>query len=109
MAYAVENALFQWRDAEQRLRETHEPQRARLERAVFAVVDELRRRLGSRFLIEELAGLYAESGDWAAELAAAHAPVTDAALVADAAFARYAQEASDYAGGRTRETHARPG
>jgi hypothetical protein len=54
MGYAVENALFQWREGERRV-----------------------------------AG-------------------TDAATVVDAAFARYAREASNFAGGRPRERHGRP-
>lgn len=108
MAYAVENALFQWREGEQRLREAEERERRRLERAADAVVEELRRRLGSRFLIEELAAFYGEGTDWAAELAQRGAAGTDATYVVDAAFARYAREASDFAGGRARESHARP-
>ena len=46
--------------------------------------------------------------DWATELAARHAAGTDAAAVVDAAFARYAREASNFAGGRARESHGRP-
>jgi hypothetical protein len=106
--YALENALFQWRDGERRLREAAEPQRRRLERAVDIVVEELRRRLGSSFTVGELAGFYAAGTDWAAELAQGYAPAGDAAHVVDAAFGRYAREASDFAGGRARETHARP-
>jgi hypothetical protein len=103
VAYAVENAIFQWRDGERRVREA-----PGLERAVMAVVDELRRRLGSRFLIAELATLYSEGADWAGDLAQRLGAGTDAAAVVDAAFSRYAHEASDYAGGRARESHARP-
>jgi hypothetical protein len=103
VAYAVENALFQWRDGERAVREA-----PALERAVEAVVDELRRRLGSRFLIGELAALYSEEGDWAAEVARRRGAGTDTAAVVDAAFSRYAREASDYGGGRARESHARP-
>jgi hypothetical protein len=108
MAYAVENALYQWREGEQRLAATPEPARADLERAAETVVDELRKRLGSRFVLDELADLYGEGTDWATELAARQAAGTDAAAVVDAAFARYAREASNYAGGRAREKHARP-
>ena len=108
MSYAQENALFQWREGERRLREMGEPARADLDRAADAVVEELRRRLGSAFVLEELVDLYAADTDWATELARRHAAGTDAASVVDAAFSRYAREASDYAGGRPRETHARP-
>jgi hypothetical protein len=108
MAYELENALYQWRDGERRLAETEEPARADLERAADAVVERLRKRLGSVFVLDELAELYAEGTDWATEVAARHAAGTDAAAVVDAAFARYAREASNYAGGRAREKHERP-
>jgi hypothetical protein len=108
MGYALENALFQWREGERRIADTAEPARADLERAVEAVVDELRKRLGSSFVLDELADLYGEGTDWATELATRRAAGTDAATVVDAAFARYAREASNYAGGRARERHERP-
>jgi hypothetical protein len=108
MGYALENALFQWREGERRIADTAEPARADLERAVEAVVDELRKRLGSSFVLDELADLYGEGTDWATELAMRRAAGTDAATVVDAAFARYAREASNYAGGRARERHERP-
>jgi hypothetical protein len=108
MAYALENALYQWRDGNRRLAQVSEPARADLDRAADVVVEELRKRLGSTFLLEELADLYAHGTDWATELAGRHAAGTDAAAVVDAAFARYAREASNFAGGRARESHARP-
>jgi hypothetical protein len=108
VSYAPENALFQWREGERRLREASEPAHADLDRAADAVVEELRRRLGSMFMLGELVDLYVADTDWATELARRHAAGTDAASVVDAAFGRYAREASDYAGGRARETHARP-
>ena len=107
MSYPVENALFQWEDGEQRLREASEPAKGQLERAVFAVVDELRRRLGSSFTVEELADLYARDVDWASDLAQTWAAGTDAPWVVDAAFSRYAREATNYAGGRARDTASR--
>ncbi|MGH2715069.1 MAG: hypothetical protein ACRDM7_14495 [Thermoleophilaceae bacterium] len=108
MAYSMENALFQWREGERRVAGTPEPALADLERAVAAVVDELRKRLGSSFVLDELTDLYGEGTDWATELAARHGASTDAATVVDAAFARYAREASNYAGGRARERHEKP-
>jgi hypothetical protein len=108
MAYSLDNALFQWREGERRLADTPEPARADLERAVAGVVDELRKRLGSSFILDELADLYGEGTDWATELADRHGAGTDAALVVDAAYARYAREASNYAGGRARERHEKP-
>ena len=98
MPYAVENALYQWQDGELRIR--GEPQ---LERATEIVLDELRRRLGSRFVLAELAAYYGEATDWAEELASRYAPSGDAVAVVDAAFARYARESSNFAGGRARK------
>jgi hypothetical protein len=54
------------------------------------LVEELRKRLGSRFTLEELADLYGASPDFGA----------DPAWLVDAAFGRYAREATDFAGGR---------
>jgi hypothetical protein len=108
MSYTLENALYQWRDGERRLADTPEPAKADLDAAADAVVDELRRRLGSSFLVDELAGLYGDGADWALEVARRHGAGTDSASVVDAAFARYVREAKDYAGGRPRETHEKP-
>jgi hypothetical protein len=108
MAYSLDNALYQWREGERRLADTPEPARADLERAVAGVVDELRKRLGSSFVLDELADLYGEGTDWATGLADRHGAGTDAATVVDAAYARYAREASNFAGGRPRERHQKP-
>jgi hypothetical protein len=108
LAYSLDNALFQWREGERRLADTPDPARADLERAVAGVVDELRKRLGSSFVLDELADLYGEGTDWATELADRYGAGTDAAVVVDAAYARYAREASNYAGGRARERHEKP-
>ena len=103
MPYAVENALFQWEEGERRVRED-----PRLEGAVHAVLDELRRRLGGSFEIAELADLYARDTDWATPIAQARAGASAASFVTDAAFGRYAREARDYAGGTTRPRNPRP-
>jgi hypothetical protein len=97
MPYAVENALYQWQDGERRVRE--EPE---LERAAAIVLDELRRRLGSSFVLAELADYYGSDTDWALELASRYSPSGDAAAAVDAAFSRYARESSNFAGGRPR-------
>lgn len=95
MSYLLDNARFQWQDGQRQVR--GEPI---LERAAELVADELRRRLGSTFTLDELADFYADGTDWANDLAARQAGSTDATTIVDAAFARYAREASDYAGGR---------
>jgi hypothetical protein len=102
MAYALENALFQWEEGDRRLRDAPELARFELESATAVVIDELRRRLGSSFSVDELVDLYAGGVDWALDLADRHAVGTDASWVTDAAFHRYAREATDYSGGRTR-------
>jgi hypothetical protein len=102
VAYSVENAVFQWEEGGRRLREAPDRDRPRLDRDVDAIVDELRRRLGSSFTIEELADLYATDPDWARELAAGQVAASDATSIVDAAFERYAREASNFAGGRPR-------
>ena len=108
MAYAIENALFQWEEGERRLREAPELERIDLERGVAAVLEELRRRLGSSFTLAELAALYGSGVDWASALAQRESAGTDAPWVVDAAFNRYASESVDYAGGRPRDRHGRP-
>lgn len=102
MAYAIENARFQWEEGERRLRQADEPTRSDLERAAWVVLDELRRRLGSSFTIGELADLYGSGTDWADDVAQRRQAGTDSAAVVDAAFNRYAREASDFAGGKVR-------
>jgi hypothetical protein len=95
VAYAIENALFQWEDGARRLRDASE-----YERPTLVVLDELRRRLGSSFNVAELAALYGDDADWAWELAERSGGGSDAPWIVDAAFYRYAREASDFAGGR---------
>jgi hypothetical protein len=108
VAYAVENALYQWREGERRIARAAEPAQADLQAAADAVVEALRRRLGSSFVVDELAELYAEDTDWALEIAGRKRAGTDAASVVDAAFALYVREAKDFAGGQPRETHEKP-
>ena len=99
-----ETAVAQWREGERRLHEA-EPDRVRvLERVTERVYAELRRRLGSAFLTDELVSLYEDGTAWAQDIAIAAAPdrpwAWDPRIVVDAAFARYLREASDHAGGR---------
>jgi hypothetical protein len=105
VSYPLENALFQWEEGYRRLEELHDDPRAyrRAARAVDAIRDELRRRIGPTFRAAQLAELYAVGTDWAAEVASAAepAPVPEPGWLADAAFWLYLRGASDYAGGRT--------
>lgn len=93
-----------WHDGQRRLAQAEPGEQPALERVTAEIVLELRRRLGGPFTAQELAALYAEQGtDWCFEIATRVAPSEPAAwdmsTVAGAAFARYAREASDYAGG----------
>jgi hypothetical protein len=85
--YPVENALFQWEDGERRLAEADD---ATYRRATDDLIEQLRKHLGSTFTLDELADLYASAPDLGA----------DASWLVDAAFGRYAREATDFAGGR---------
>jgi hypothetical protein len=107
MAYGIENARFQWEDGERRLRQADEQTRSDLERATWAVLDELRRRLGSTFTVQELATLYASGTDWADDIAYGKRAGSDSGAVVDAAFNRYAREAANFAGGRMRSDDER--
>ena len=105
MAYASRTPSTSGATATGASPQTAEPARADLDRAADVVVEELRKRLGSSFLLEELADLYDQGTDWATDLAGRHAAGTDAAAVVDAAFARYAREApTSPAAGRARAT-----
>jgi hypothetical protein len=102
--YPIENALFQWEEGYRRFEDVRDDPRAyrRAHRAVDAVRDELRRRIGRTFRARQLAGLYAEGTDWAAEIVAGESPdaPVDPASLTDAAFWLYLRGASDFAGGR---------
>jgi hypothetical protein len=102
VGYTIENALFQWEEGEARIRQAGDRERHQLDRAAFAVLDELRRRLGGSFTLDELAGLYGEGTDWASDLVLMRFSGTDTTAAVNAAFMRYASSAIDYAGGRRR-------
>jgi len=101
---AYESAIQQWREGERRL-EVAAPDELRvLDRVVERIYDELRRRLGSGFLTDELVDLYEDGTEWAQQVAVQVAPehpwAWEPRTVVDGAFARYLREATDYAGGR---------
>jgi hypothetical protein len=95
VSYPVDLALDQWRMGQSRV--IGDPDLADASDAVLA---ELRKRLGGVFQITELADLYGAGTDWASEVAQRYAQGTDSSWAIDAAFARYAQQAADFAGGR---------
>ena len=99
-----DTAAYQWQEGERFVRDAPPEQRQTLDRVVERAVAELRRRLGGPFTAAELVGLYDDQGTgWVTEMASSTAPDQPWAWdqrIADAAFARYLREASDYAGGR---------
>lgn len=103
VSYAT--AIDHWREGERRLRTVDPSDRLVAERVTEAIVTELRRRLGGAFTSAELAELYRQGTDWCLDIAVRLAPdrpaAWDSGTVADAAFARYVRQASDFAGGRT--------
>jgi hypothetical protein len=101
---SFETAFYQWQQGERRVRSAPPERRPLIERVIDTLVADLRRRIGGRFSAQELVGLYETGTSWCLQLAMRVAPedpwAWEAALVIDAAFARYLREAADYAGGR---------
>jgi hypothetical protein len=108
VAYPLDNALFQWEEGASRLRDiSTDPRTARsAARAVEAIRDELRRRIGPTFSAQELAELYARGTDWCLEAARQAAPMSavdlDPQAIVDGAFFHYLRGAKDYSGGRVK-------
>ena len=100
----ADTVIYQWQEGQARLRDVAPADRVALERVVARIVDELRRRLGGAFSTDELADLYDQGTDWCLDIAFETAPdnprAWESQIVADAAFARYVREATDFAGGR---------
>ncbi len=108
MDYAAENAILQWEEGFRKLEASRrDPSLYRaLGRAVVRAEDELRKRLGSTFSVEELVTVYREDPEWGLEVLIDSVPgddrVWDSSTVVDAAFYLYMREASDFAGGSVR-------
>jgi hypothetical protein len=106
MAYPLDNALFQWEEGASRLSElSTDPRAARTAaRAVEAIREELRRRIGPTFTAQELAELYGRGTDWCLEAARNALPMAavdlDPQAIVDGAFFQYLRGAKDYSGGR---------
>ena len=102
MATSVESARHQWAEGNRRLSaaasnpDAYEVMMDQVE----AVTEEIRRRLGERFTIAQLADVYAAADSWvldAVEERADRPGWTSMLSVAqDAAFHRYARGATDY-------------
>lgn len=98
----MQSARRDWEAGYRRLlAESEDPVvRERLFRHVEAVIEELRRRVGSTFTLAELASSYTVSDAWARDAVAERAAAPDwprtLVLVGDAAFHLYARGAVDY-------------
>ena len=103
-----DTALDQWEAGERRLSAAGADEHQVLERVTRRVEEELRRRLGGAFTVEELVELYDAGTGWVSDVALAVAPdqpfAWDVRVVGDAAFARYVRGAVDFAGGRRRDS-----
>jgi hypothetical protein len=109
MTAPVENAVLQWEDGYARVQTARAESAARqraLGRVVVAVEAELRKRLGSRFSVDELAVVYREQADSLLDQAMAAIPgdeaLAEASAACDAAFYLYMREAWDFGGGASR-------
>ena len=100
MSAAVEVARQQWKEGHRRIQEAPDARRHHLLLAAAeAVTEEIRRRIGQSFTLEELAQLYADAEGWVLETVEDTA-VTGAgpelATAVDAAFYAYSRGARDF-------------
>jgi len=102
VSYPIDNALFQWEEGEARIRQADPRESRELDRAARLVVDEIRKRLGGAFTLDELADLYGDGTDWVSDEVQRRFAGTDTSAAVNAGFLRYARGATDYAGGRRR-------
>jgi len=99
---ATETVRREWEEGNRRLEELlRDPvARPRLLAQLEVVTDELRKRVGQSFTLEELAAAYARADDWAraavGERAATPGWPRTLAIVQDAAFHMYQRGAVDY-------------
>ena len=99
---SVENARRQWDEGFRRFQEeARDPSRAAaLNAQVEAVTDELRRRVGQTFTLDDLAREYERADRWSRDAIAESEldpdPAAGSATAGDAAFHIYARGARDY-------------
>ena len=102
MSTAVASARLEWEEGNRRFEEAVRDPAARDRHyaQVEVVSQELRKRLGSIFTLEELAHAYLSAEHWARQAVAERAPTPGwprtVALAEDAAFHAYARGAIDY-------------
>src|SRR5437879_13069372 len=97
MSAVVASARHEWEEGDRRFEEAvRDPAvRERLYAQVEVVLEELRKRLGAIFTLEELAQAYQTSARWARQAVAERAPTPGwprtVSLAEDAAFHAYAR------------------
>ncbi len=102
MAADVESARREWQDAYRRLeQESKDPRQAEPLWTQFGVIsDELRRRVGGRFTLRELAAEYRTSETWVRDVVSQRAPAPGwprtLSVIEGAAFHAYSRGAEDY-------------
>jgi hypothetical protein len=100
---ATESVRGEWEEGNRRFEQlTRDPvARPRLLAQLEVVTDELRKRVGQTFTLDELAAAYARADDWVRAAVDERAPTPGwprtLSLVQDAAFHMYQRGASDYA------------
>ena len=100
---ATESVRGEWEEGNRRFEQlTRDPvARQRLLAQLEVVTDELRKRVGQTFTLDELAAAYARADDWVRAAVDERAPTPGwprtLSLVQDAAFHMYQRGASDYA------------
>jgi hypothetical protein len=102
MPTVLETTRHEWLEGHRRI-QSAASDRARYERLLQeldVVLEELRRRVGQTFTLDELAAAYADADRWAGEALAEREPApgwpTRLATLQDAAFHVYSRGAIDY-------------
>ena len=103
MALVLDVVRREWEDGFRRFQDLSRDRVAadRLSRQLEVVTDELRKRVGQTFTLEQLAAAYERADEWAREAVSEHAATPGwprtLAIVQDAAFYQYQRGAVDYA------------
>jgi hypothetical protein len=102
VALALEVVRSEWDDGYRRFRDLSRERVAadRLSLQLEVVTDELRKRVGQMFTLEDLAAKYAAADEWVRDTISERAPTPGwprtLAIVQDAAFHLYQRGAVDY-------------
>jgi hypothetical protein len=102
MAVALDVVRSEWEDGYRRFQDLSRDRVAadRLSLQLEVVTDELRKRVGQTFTLEDLAGRYAAADEWVRDTVSERAPTPGwprtLSIVQDAAFHLYQRGAVDY-------------